>query len=398
MKHIKRFLLFLFALIVSSIFINANSRFFKDIGTYIPYLESRHPEIVRQISEYSDTVNEYISHLPTIPELIANLRNIELPIDPDDVAANVYHSSDTMLTFNNNQNISVSTDGSEIDVYGLLSSPQDKYIVYRFLSENGDVLKQYTDCTDSEGKFRKIMYIPDGTFQFAVFTGPQMVGNYSGLVYNYIYLTRDEQGAYSISKSPVYQHNITEYEKNKSLSTALKSTYAICADEPGIKSLAYEITAACTTDYEKALALHDWVCSNICYDSDSISADSNSAPYVASDVLETRRGVCLGYSNLYAALCRAVGIPCNVVTGYALGVTEAETVWNDTNLYSTDANHAWNEVHIDNRWIIVDTTWDSRNIIENGIQQTEGYISHIYFDANIQFFSTNHKIFEYVRR
>ncbi len=398
MKHIKRFLIILFILAVSAVFINANTRFFKDIGKHVPYLENNYPVLTQQISEYSDSVNEFLSHLPTIPELWAKIRNTELPINPDDIATNVYHSSETMLTFNNRQNISVSTNGTEVDIYGAFTDFRDKYIVYRFLSQNGDVLKQYTDCTDDGGKFRKILYIPDNAFQIAVFTGPEQFGNFSSLIYDYVYFTRDENGAYTITTSPVYEHNITEYEKNKSVSTALKSTYAICSDDSSVTALANQITSGCISDYEKALALHDWVCKNIYYDSDSISIDSNSAPYVASDVLQTKRAVCLGYSNLYAALCRAVGIPCNVVTGYALGVSESDTTWNDLNMSTEEANHAWNEVHLDNRWVIVDTTWDSRNTIKDGITQTDEYISHIYFDANIRFFSTNHKIFEYVKR
>lgn len=398
MKHIKRILITLISLSIIAIFINANTRFFKDIGTYIPYLESNHPEVVKFISESSDKVNEFFSNIPTVSEMFANMRNTELPIDPNDIAANVYYSSDIMLTFNNKQNISVSVSGNEINVYGLFSDPQDKYIVYRFQSENGDVLQQFTDSTDADGHFRKIMSIPENSFQLAIFTGPQQYGNFTSLLYDYIYLSYDENNSYSIAQSPVYEHNITEYEKNKSMSNALKSTHSICSDDTAVKSLAKQITAPYSTNYEKALALHDWVCKNIYYDSDSIDADSNTAPYIASDVLQKKRAVCLGYANLYAALCRAVNIPCNVVTGYALGVNNDENSWNDSSLTSSEANHAWNEVHLDNRWVIVDTTWDSRNAIKNGDTQTDEHISHIYFDANIRFFSTNHKIFEYVKK
>lgn len=397
MKHIKRLLITLLILTISALFINIKTRFFSDIGEHIPYLAENHPEIVTAISQAAEDVNEFLSHIPTFPEMIANIRNTELPIDPDDIAKNVYYASDTMLTFNNTQNISVSTDGTEVDVYGNFTSDQDKYIVYRFLSENGNTLKQYTAAADRNGNFRKIMYIPKNSFQLAIFTCPEQYGNFTSLIYDYVYFNHDENGIYSITKSPVYDHNIVKFEKNKSLSNALKSTRAVCSDNPSIRLLASEITASHSSNYEKALALHDWVCENIYYDTDSITLNSNSAPYLASEVLSNKRAVCLGYANLYAALCRSVNIPCNVVTGYALGVNENERTWNDANLSSTEANHAWNEVHIDNRWIIVDTTWDSHNLIKDNTMQTSERISHIYFDANMKFFSSNHKIFEYLR-
>ena len=97
-----------------------------------------------------------------------------------------------------------------------------------------------------------------------------------------------------------------------------------------------------------------------------------------------------------AALCRAEGIPCNVVTGYALGVS-GDTKWTDENIATDEQNHAWNEVYVDGRWVIVDTTWDSGNKIENGMW-IDGSVSHLYFDANLQFFSSNHRIIEYYKR
>lgn len=400
MKHVKRLFVTLIIIIIAAVFVNAKTRFFKDIGKNIPFLEENYPQVTDYISELSDSVNEAISHIPTPSEMLARIRNTELPIDPDDIASNIYYSSDTMLNFYQKQNISVAVnENNELDVYGISNSDTDKYLVYRFQDENGELIKQYTGAADSEGKFRKIMYIPDGTYQFALFTGPEQFGEFSSKVYNYIYLESDENGNWSVALSPVYNHNITEYEKNKSISTALKSTYSICSDESSVSELASSITEGCTTDYDKALALHDWICDNIYYDSDSISGGVNNAPYVASDVLAEKRAVCLGYANLYAAMCRSLSIPCNVVTGYALGVFEtSDSVWNETNINTTEANHAWNEVYLDNRWVIVDTTWDSGNKIKNSQRENEGETSHLYFDANLRFFSTNHKILEYVRR
>lgn len=400
MKHIKRLFILIVLLIFSAVFINSRTRFFKDIGSNVPYLGEHYPHIAEYISGLSDDINEAISHIPTPSEILAKLKNTDIPIDPDDIASNVYYASDTMLNFYQKQNISIDiNEDNKLDVYGISDSDSDKYLVYRFLDSSGNTLEQYTEAADSQGKFRKIMSIPENTCQFTVFTGSKQFGDYTSKVYNYIYLTADSNGKWSTVISPVYENNITKYEKSKSVSTALKNTYSVCSQESSIQELAKSITNMCTTEYDKALAIHDWVCENIYYDADSITGNTNNAPYVASDVLEKKRAVCLGYANLYAALCRAVSIPCNVVTGYALGATDtSDSQWTEASINSKEANHAWNEVYIDNRWVIVDTTWDCQNKIKNSTPERNGDISHLYFDANIKFFSTNHKIIEYVRR
>ncbi len=397
MKFIKRLFAAVVILVAAAVIINANTRFFKDIGKNIPFLSENYPEVAEYISEASDSVNEALSHIPSPSEMLTKIRGTELPIDPDDTASNIYYSSDSMLNFYSGENTSVAlTEDNELDVYGVCGSESNKYLVYRFLSEDGEVLDQYVDEADTDGNFRKTMDIPEGTYQFAVFTGPERAGTFSSRIYDYIYLTNNADDTWALVTSPVYEHNITEYEKPKSISAASKSTYSVCSDEESVRSLSESLTNDIESNYDKALAIHDWVSENIYYDNDSILGDTNSAPYVASDVLDSKRAVCLGYANLYAALCRAAGIPCNVVTGYALGVSGSSgSSWDDAGINGSEANHAWNEVYIDNRWVIVDTTWDSQNSIENGTATPGQAVSHLYFDANIRFFSTNHKILEY---
>jgi transglutaminase/protease-like cytokinesis protein 3 len=86
-----------------------------------------------------------------------------------------------------------------------------------------------------------------------------------------------------------------------------------------------------------------------------------------------------------------------VVSGYALGVGE-DTEWTEKSIITDYQNHAWNEVYVGGRWVIVDTTWDTANKIENGVMSKGEEVSHLYFDSNLQFFSQTHKILEYSRR
>lgn len=397
MKKIKRFFTSIILIITAYILINYNTSFFTDISNSIPLLSKHCPKIAKSISLNSKKLNSAISQIPTPAEIIARVQNKELPINPQDIAENAYYSSDTMLNFCNVQNISVAVNGDILDCYGITDTKNDKYIVYRFVDSNGETLKQETDICDRDGEFRKQMTIPDGTHQFTLFTSPIQYGEYVSRIYDYIFLIKNSDGNWEIEKSPVYENNIEKYEKPKSKSAALAETNDICCFNETISELATSITQNINTDYGKALAIHDWVSKNIYYDSDSIDGISNNAHYIATDVLASRRAVCLGYANLYAALCRSVGIPCNVVVGYALGVGSGETEWNETNTASTEANHAWNEVYLDNRWVIVDTTWNSQNKVENNIGYTDENISRLYFDANIKFFSANHKITQYLK-
>ena len=168
-----------------------------------------------------------------------------------------------------------------------------------------------------------------------------------------------------------------------------------CIEKDRARPVRRFLLAEETTDYEKVLALHDWICSYMYYDVDSLASDE-APPYYATDIVKSRKAVCLGFATLMASLCRSIDIPCNVVSGYALGVGN-DTAWTDTSIATDEQNHAWNEVYVDGRWMIVDTTWDCANKIENG-EMNKGEVSHLYFDANLQFFSNNHKILEYSKR
>ncbi|MDD6564496.1 MAG: hypothetical protein PUF08_05375, partial [Clostridiales bacterium] len=194
MKHIKRFFTAILVILIAYVVINYNTSFFTDISATVPYLEENYPELAHSISSVSKRINSNISQIPTPRELLARFQNKELPIDPEDVAQNIYYSSNSMLNFYGKRNISVVIDGDIIDVYGISDKESDKYIVYRFLDESGESLRQEVDVCDSDGEFRKQIHIPDNAYQFTVFTGPEQYGDYESIVYDYIYLTQASDG------------------------------------------------------------------------------------------------------------------------------------------------------------------------------------------------------------
>ena len=120
-------------------------------------------------------------------------------------------------------------------------------------------------------------------------------------------------------------------------------------DLPEMKK-AYEkaITKAMTvidpymTDYQKELALHDWLCRHIRYD---YSIGFRSA--CSYNGIVNGQAVCEGYSESFTELLHRAGIEAATVYGF---------VKSEKGIF--DFGHAWNIVRIDGMWYYVDVTWD----------------------------------------
>ncbi|QMV40910.1 transglutaminase domain-containing protein [Cohnella cholangitidis] len=117
-----------------------------------------------------------------------------------------------------------------------------------------------------------------------------------------------------------------------------------------IGQTAVSVTEGKTGDEAKARALYDWVGSRIAYDDDKVKAyveEGDWREQGPEQTFLTRKGVCIDYSRLYAAMARAVGLDARVVTG--LG-------YDGRGGYGA---HAWNEVYLSeqDRWVSLDSTW-----------------------------------------
>jgi len=119
-----------------------------------------------------------------------------------------------------------------------------------------------------------------------------------------------------------------------------------------IVQAAKDVTAKGKTDEEKARLLYDWVGSRVQYDWEKVRLYEEEDIWkeqTPSDTFATRKGVCIDYSRLYAAMGRSVGLDVKVVTG--LG-------YDGRGGYGS---HAWNEVHLKEKdeWVPLDATWKS---------------------------------------
>lgn len=399
MKFLKKSVAIILILAIGIYIINSQTDFFLNFGSYVPIIEEKYPNISSSVSSLSEELSRVTDKIPSIQEIIAIIKDEELPIDPSDVATNAYTKDSPMLSFMPDENIGIIANFDTVQIFGSTDTANKSHLIAAFTDESGETIEQVAISTNSDNEFNKEITIPDTnslTLDLSVYTGPKAYGQFESWVYNYITLEKTPDGGWQIMPSPVFAHNKAMYEKDKSIKEALKPTDSIESDSNSILSIATQLTQNCENDYEKVLALHDWICTYMFYDVDSLSAEE-APPYHATEIVQTRKAVCLGFATLMAALCRSIDIPCNVVSGYALGVG-ADTEWTDETLVTDEQNHAWNEIYVDGRWIIVDTTWDCANKIENGEMIKGKEVSHLYFDANLQFFSNNHKILEYSRK
>ncbi len=402
MKKVRRFIAVLLILIIAVFLINAETDFFLDFGTYVPVLEEKMPSVTKAVSNFSEKLSSLTDFIPSPSEIKAIIKHEEMPIDPSDIAVNAYISNSPMLSFYPKENVSIQVDGNEVKVFGIVSSKSKSNLIVMLEDENGETVKREQAAASSHNEFSVTLEIPKTdltALDLSVYTGSKPYGQFESWVYNYVHLVKTSDGGWEIEESPVYEHNKAMYEKDKSISEALKTTTSIQADNANVKSIAKQLTDGLDNDYDKVLALHDWVCSYLYYDEDSLKSDT-APSYLPTDMLRSGRAVCQGYATMMASLCRSIGIPCNVVYGHSLGDAGADTSarWTAETSATEKQNHAWNEVYVDGRWMIVDTTWDCRNKIIDGEKVTEGETSHMYFDANIQFFSNNHKILEYMKK
>ena len=100
------------------------------------------------------------------------------------------------------------------------------------------------------------------------------------------------------------------------------------------------------TDLEKIQIIYRYVVENIRYDFSKL--DTLQPDYIPDieDVFNEKEGICYDYSAILASMLRRLTIPTKLIKGYTT---------------KTEVFHAWNEVYIEdeNRWIIIDTTYDS---------------------------------------
>ena len=95
------------------------------------------------------------------------------------------------------------------------------------------------------------------------------------------------------------------------------------------------------TEYDKILAIHDWMCTNITYKAAEDSSDQD-----IYGALVNKQALCAGYAEGFKYLLEKVGINSKVISGEAID-KDGKRI-----------SHAWNIVYVDGRAFYFDVTWD----------------------------------------
>ncbi len=191
-----------------------------------------------------------------------------------------------------------------------------------------------------------------------------------------------------------YLDEINEKTLDDISSTNRSKSYA--EQYPEIASIARKITKLSDTDYDKALAIHDWISENYFYDKEVINKyfDGNKLKngktlpervYKGEVAFLDDRAICSGISDLYFIMLKCVDVDVVVISGKAIGENESFDDIKGT-------NHAWNEVYLSEYdcWYQVDVTWDMSNYYEDNTYYL-GQANHNYFMIPYEDFSLDHE-------
>ncbi|MGD8384429.1 MAG: transglutaminase family protein [Lysobacterales bacterium] len=139
-----------------------------------------------------------------------------------------------------------------------------------------------------------------------------------------------------------------KHSKHERIETYLRSTPTIDSDSEPVLEFVGANSPAGATDRDRAVTLYYAVRDQIRYDPYTFSFDLDD--YRASHTLAAGRGWCVKKAILYAACCRAAGIPARL--GYA-DVRNHLSTENLTRLMGTDIFywHGYTEVCLDGQWL-----------------------------------------------
>jgi hypothetical protein len=124
------------------------------------------------------------------------------------------------------------------------------------------------------------------------------------------------------------------------------------------------------TDYEKVLAVHDWLVRNLTYDASIDEAGKGNGIYGA---IVDRKTMCRGYAEALQLI-----LTCTSDIDVDMAVGSARNDAGDPE------GHAWNIVYIDENWYHIDTTFDDPR------GNPDGDVHRYYFGLNDRYIKTDH--------
>ncbi|RTY93975.1 transglutaminase domain-containing protein [Flavobacterium sp. GT3R68] len=121
-------------------------------------------------------------------------------------------------------------------------------------------------------------------------------------------------------------------------------------DTQTTSAIANYINTHFSSDNDKIRAVFFWTASNISYDVPNMNSreQKETSEEKINEALQTRKGVCIHYAEVFHDLAQKVGIESAIIGGYTKQQGGVNYV-----------SHAWCGAKINNKWYVFDPTWGS---------------------------------------
>lgn len=208
--------------------------------------------------------------------------------------------------------------------------------------EDGYVQVRYSNSSD---KRMKVSVKKDDRVYYYDFDGKGQYENYPLQMGNGKYIVTLLQNTQGKEYVEVEKWNIDAEIKDSSSVYSISNKMVNFDKAVETVSKAAALTEGISSDDKKVEVIYNYLISNVKYDYDKLNAvQAGYLPDIDSTV-NSGKGICYDFSATFAGMLRSVGVPTKVVMGYS----------NNTKGY-----HAWNEVYLNGKWLVVDTSADSQ--------------------------------------
>ena len=184
-----------------------------------------------------------------------------------------------------------------------------------------------------------------------------------------------EDAKVAMNQVPMYSSVLSSYKiTQRSNSLVVSFVYTITKSELEIAKLkAKEVVGQIITsemrDFDKELAIHDYIVHHVDYDQSKVLDDAVFTIYGA---LINGKAVCHGYAEAFQYMAYLAGLNSKIVFGTA-------------KVDGVSIGHAWNLIELDGKYYHVDTTWNDP-VSSSGTQS----ISYEYFNVTDQDLMATH--------
>lgn len=154
--------------------------------------------------------------------------------------------------------------------------------------------------------------------------------------------------------------------------------------ESSTTSIANYISENFTTDDDKIRAVFYWTASTISYDVENMfnQPPNQTVDFKINRTLETKKGVCMHYAEVFKDIANKVGVRTVIIDGYTKQDGKIVTI-----------GHSWNASKINGTWYLFDPTWGS-GYVNN--QQYFRKLNNDFFKADVVQFGLSHMPFDYL--